>query len=46
MNYETLTRSLEQVFPRNLIHDPQHVLDGMLVLKREFCETSQTIYRI
>jgi hypothetical protein len=33
---------LEQVFPRNLIHYPQHVLDGMLVLKCEFCETSQT----
>jgi len=33
---------LEQVFPRNLIHDQQHMLDGMLVLKCEFCETSKT----
>ncbi|MGB7953126.1 MAG: hypothetical protein WCF23_04025 [Candidatus Nitrosopolaris sp.] len=33
---------MEQVFPRNLIHDPQHVLDGTLVLKCEFCETSKT----
>lgn len=33
---------MERVFPRNLIHDPQHVLDGMLVLKCEFCEVSQT----
>ena len=42
INSETLARWLEQVFPRNLIHDPQHVLDGMLVLKCEFCETFQT----
>jgi hypothetical protein len=33
---------LEQVFPRNLIHDPQYALDGMLVLKCYLCETYQT----
>jgi hypothetical protein len=26
------------IFPRNLIHDPQHTLDGMLVLKCLFCK--------
>ena len=29
-------------FPRNLICDPQHVLDGMLVLKCLFCERYKT----
>jgi hypothetical protein len=27
---------------RNLIHDPQHTLDGMLVLRCFFCKTFQT----
>ncbi len=33
---------MEQVFPRNLMHDLLHVLDGLLVLKCDFCEVSQT----
>jgi hypothetical protein len=33
---------LQGIFPRNLIHDPRHTLDGMLVLKCFFCNTFQT----
>jgi hypothetical protein len=33
---------LQSLFPRNLIHDPQHTLDGMLVLKCFFCNDFQT----
>jgi hypothetical protein len=33
---------LQSLFPRNLIHDPQHTLDGMLVLKCFFCNAFQT----
>ena len=30
------------IFPRNLMHDPKHTLDGMLVLRCSFCEKFQT----
>jgi hypothetical protein len=33
---------LQALFPRNLIHDPHHTLDGMLVLRCYFCNTFQT----
>jgi hypothetical protein len=33
---------LQGIFPRNLIHDPQHTLDGMLVLHCFFCNRFQT----
>ncbi|MFZ0512089.1 MAG: hypothetical protein WAM14_10825 [Candidatus Nitrosopolaris sp.] len=33
---------MQALFPRNLIHDPQHTLDGMLVLKCFFCNAFQT----
>ena len=33
---------MEGIFPRNLIHDPQHTLDGMLILHCFFCKTFQT----
>ena len=33
---------MEGVFPRNLIHDLQHTLDGMLVLRYFFCNTLKT----
>jgi hypothetical protein len=33
---------LQALFPRNLIHDPNRTLDGMLVLRCFFCDTFQT----
>jgi hypothetical protein len=33
---------LEGIFPRNLIHDPQHTLDGMSVLHCFFYNRFQT----
>lgn len=33
---------MQGIFPRNLIHDPQHTLDGMLVLDCFFCNRFQT----
>jgi hypothetical protein len=30
------------IFPSNLIHDPNHTLDGMLVLRCFFCDAFQT----
>jgi hypothetical protein len=30
------------IFPHNLMHDPKHTLDGMLVLRCFFCEKFQT----
>jgi hypothetical protein len=41
-SYGSLSRELQALFPRNLIHDPQHTLDGMLVLKCFFCNAFQT----
>jgi hypothetical protein len=41
-NNGSLSRELQGIFPRNLIHDPQHTLDGMLVLRCFFCNTFQT----
>jgi len=32
----------EAIFPMNLRHDPDHVLDGMLVLRCFFCRTFKT----
>ena len=37
-----LSRELQALFPCNLMHDPQHTLDGMLVLKCFFCNAFQT----
>jgi len=40
---ESLSRNeLQALFPRNLIHDPHHTLDGMFVLKCFFCSAFQT----
>lgn len=36
------TREFQGIFPRNLMHDQQHTLDGMLVLQCFFCNTFQT----
>jgi hypothetical protein len=33
---------LQALFPRNLIHDPNRTLDGMLVLRCFFCNAFQT----
>ena len=33
---------MQALLPRNLIHDPQHTLDGKLVLKCFFCNAFQT----
>ena len=33
---------MQAIFPRNLIRDPQHTLDGMLVLCCFFCNAFQT----
>jgi hypothetical protein len=41
-NNGSLSRELQSLFPRNLINDPQHTLDGMLVLKCFFCNAFQT----
>ena len=41
-NNQSLKRELQAIFPRNLIHDPQHTLEGMLVLYCFFCNTFQT----
>ena len=41
-NNGSLSRELQALFPRNLIHDPQHTLDGTLVLKCFLCDTFQT----
>jgi hypothetical protein len=41
-NNGPLSRELQALFPRNLIHDPQHTLDGMLVLRCFFCNGFQT----
>ena len=41
-SYGSLSRELQGLFPRNLIHDPQHTLDGLLVLKCFFCNAFQT----
>jgi hypothetical protein len=41
-SYGSLSRELQGLFPPNLIHDPQHTLDGMLVLKCFFCNAFQT----
>jgi hypothetical protein len=32
----------EAIFPMNLRHDPDHVLDGMLVLRSFFCRRFKT----
>jgi hypothetical protein len=40
-NNQSLTRELQRIFLHNLIHDPQHTLDGMLVLHCFFCKTFQ-----
>ena len=39
-NMESVKRYTAQKYNDNLGHDPKHVLDGMLVLKSEFCEVS------
>jgi hypothetical protein len=41
-NNGSLSRELQGIFPHNLIHDPQHTLDGMLVLCCFFCNAFQT----
>jgi hypothetical protein len=32
----------EAIFPMNLMHDPDHVIDGMLVMRCFFCRTFKT----
>jgi hypothetical protein len=34
----------EAIFPMNLSHDPDHVLDGMLVLRCFFLQKIQNAY--
>jgi replicative DNA helicase Mcm len=34
--------SNQGIFPHNLMHDPQHTLDGILVLRCSFCSTFKT----
>jgi len=41
-NNGPLSRELQALFPRNLIHDPQYTLDRMLVLKCFFCNGFKT----
>jgi hypothetical protein len=41
-NNGSLSRELQAIFPRNLIHDPQHTLDGMLALTCFFCNAFKT----
>ena len=41
-NNQSLKRELQGIFRRNLIHDPHHTLDGMLVLSCFFWNTFQT----
>jgi hypothetical protein len=39
----TATSNPDQgIFPSNLMHDPHHTLDGMLVLRYFFCNIFQT----
>ncbi len=32
------TKDEDDLFPRNLMYDPHHILDGMLILKCPFCK--------
>jgi hypothetical protein len=41
-NNQSLTHELQGIFPSSLMRDPQHILDGMLVLRCFFCDSFQT----